>query len=108
VLRKRLLRGCVDKANLRFRKLPGMTTLLLREADWDQLGAASPGSAGRNRACNIKLLEKRVPVPALEQQVWFDTLQSRLLDIKQSRAETQKELDALMPSVPAKVFAGEL
>jgi hypothetical protein len=68
---------------------------------------ASPGSAGRNRACNIKLLEKQVPVPALEQQVWFDALHSRLLDIKQSRAETQKELDAIMPSVLTKAFAEE-
>jgi len=79
------------------------------ERGLQQLGEASPGSAGRNRTCNIKLLEKlQVPVPAFEKQVWFDALHGRLDAIKQSRAETQKELDALMPSVLAKAFAGEL
>jgi type I restriction enzyme S subunit len=81
----------------------------LTERGLQQLGEASPGSAGRNRTRNIKLLEKlEVPVPAFEKQVWFDALQSQLDAIKQSRAETQKELDALMPSVLAKAFAGEL
>jgi type I restriction enzyme S subunit len=49
-----------------------------------------------------------VPVPAFEKQIWFDALQGQLDGIKQSRAEAQKELDALMPSVLAKAFAGEL
>lgn len=79
------------------------------ERGLQQLGEASPGSAGRNRTCNIKRLEKlEVPVPTFEKQMWFDALQSRLDGIKQSRAETQKELDALVPSVLAKAFAGEL
>ena len=39
---------------------------------------------------------------------YLDGLQAKVDDLRRLQAETQKELDALMPSVLAKAFAGEL
>ena len=39
---------------------------------------------------------------------YLDGLQAEVDDLRRLQAETQKELDALMPSVLAKAFAGEL
>lgn len=38
----------------------------------------------------------------------LDSLQAKVNELKRLQAETQKELDALMPSILAKAFAGEL
>jgi type I restriction enzyme, S subunit len=60
-----------------------------------QLGDASPGSAGRNRTLGIQTLEAiQVPVPPIEKQIWFDDLQAKV--------------DALLPSILDKAFKGEL
>jgi type I restriction enzyme S subunit len=50
-------------------------------------------------------------VPLSEQHrivAYLDGLQARVDELKRLQAETQKELDALMPSILAKAFAGEL
>ena len=39
---------------------------------------------------------------------YLDDLQAKVDELRRLQAETQKELDALMPSVLAKAFAGEL
>jgi hypothetical protein len=39
---------------------------------------------------------------------YLDGLQAKVDDLRRLQAETQKELDALMPSVLAKAFAGTL
>ena len=39
---------------------------------------------------------------------YLDGLQGKVDDLRHLQAETQKELDALMPSILAKAFAGEL
>ena len=39
---------------------------------------------------------------------YLDDLQGKVDELRRLQAETQKELDALMPSVLAKAFAGEL
>ncbi|MBN1887477.1 MAG: restriction endonuclease subunit S [Thermoflexales bacterium] len=53
-----------------------------------------------------------VPLPPLEEQrrivVYLDGLQAKTEAIRAAQAETQKELDALMPSILSKAFAGEL
>ncbi len=53
-----------------------------------------------------------LPVPPLDQQrrivAYLDGLQATAEAIRAAQAETQKELDALMPSVLAKAFRGEL
>lgn len=81
----------------------------LTERGLQQLGEASPGSAGRNRTLGLKALEKiEVPVPAFEKQVWFDALYMKMDEIRRSQIAMESELDALMPSVLAKAFRGEL
>jgi type I restriction enzyme S subunit len=75
----------------------------------DQLRAASPGGAGRNRTLGLTALAKLpVPVPPLEQQLAFDALQAKADAVRGLQAETAGELDALLPSVLNKVVAGEL
>ena len=81
----------------------------LTERGLEQLGEASPGSAGRNRTLGIEALERiKVPVPSMEKQIWFDLLQTKVDALKQLQAETSAELDALLPSVLDKAFKGEL
>jgi type I restriction enzyme S subunit len=81
----------------------------LTERGLQQIGGASPGSAGRNRTLGLKALENiQVPVPSFEKQVWFDALVTKLNAIRAAQLATQQELDALMPSVLHRAFAGEL
>jgi hypothetical protein len=47
-------------------------------------------------------------VPEYEKQVWFSRLFSKFSALKTLQAETQAELDALLPSVLDKVLRGEL
>ncbi|MGQ0600609.1 MAG: restriction endonuclease subunit S [Anaerolineales bacterium] len=53
-----------------------------------------------------------VPVPPLPEQhrivAYLDGLQAKVDELKQLQADTQKELDALMPSILAKAFVGQL
>jgi type I restriction enzyme S subunit len=59
-----------------------------------------------------RIREIEIPVPSLVEQrrivAYLDGLQARVDELKRLQAETQKELDALMPSILAKAFAGEL
>ena len=59
-----------------------------------------------------KILATEIPLPSLVEQhrivAHLDGLQAKVDELRRLQAETQKELDALMPSVLAKAFAGEL
>lgn len=62
---------------------------------------------------NMKLVRNiLVPVPPLSEQrrivAYLDNLQSKVDELKKYQNETQKELDALMPSILDKAFKGEL
>lgn len=75
----------------------------------EQLGEASPGGAGRNRTLGIKKLEKiRVPVPSIGKQIWFDSLQAKVDELKKLQTETEKEIEQLIPSILDKAFKGDL
>ena len=54
----------------------------------------------------------QIPVPSLNEQrrivAYLDDLQSKVDALKQLQVETQKELDAMLPSVLDKAFKGEL
>jgi type I restriction enzyme, S subunit len=74
-----------------------------------QLGDASPGGAGRNRTLGLEALGRiQVPVPTIELQTWFDSLLSKVAQLQSVQRQTQTGFDALMPSILAKAFAGEL
>jgi type I restriction enzyme S subunit len=73
------------------------------------IGAASPGGAGRNRTLGLEALANiPVPVPDVHMQLWFDGLQARVDTLKKLQIETATELDALLPSIFAKAFTGQL
>lgn len=59
-----------------------------------------------------KLKALPFPIPPLTEQhhivAYLDGLQTKVDELRSLQAETQKELDALMPSILAKAFAGEL
>lgn len=75
----------------------------------EQLGAASPGGAGRNRTLGIKKLENiRVPVPSIGKQIWFDSIQAKVDELKKLQTETEKEVEQLIPSILDKAFKGDL
>ncbi|AEF05886.1 restriction endonuclease subunit S [Alteromonas naphthalenivorans] len=82
---------------------------LLTQEGIEQVQAASPGSADRNRTLAMKRLEKiKVPVPDYDKQLWFNQLQNYVEKIKQAQSENATELEALMPSILDKAFKGEL
>jgi type I restriction enzyme S subunit len=58
----------------------------------------------------VKPLEFPCPPHSEQHRIvaYLDGLQAKVDELKRLQAETQKELDALMPSVLAKAFAGEL
>lgn len=81
----------------------------LTPAGLAQIGKASPGGAGRNRTLGLAKLEQLlVPAPPIEKQRWFDDLQAKVDAVKRLQAETQAEMDALLPAVLDPAFRGEL
>jgi type I restriction enzyme S subunit len=95
------IEGCATAPFLRFH--------FLTDQGLEQLGTASPGGAGRNRTLGLKALEAiPVPVPDVDKQQWFDSLQSQVDTLKQEQAASTAELDALLPAVLDRAFKGEL
>lgn len=72
----------------------------LTEDGMTKIRAGSPGGAGRNRTLGIGALsDMTVPIPSIEKQRWFAGLQAEVDGLKLLQAETQAELDALLPAV---------
>lgn len=70
-----------------------------------QVGKASAGSADRNRTLATKRLQTiKVPVPSLDAQLWFDSLQSKARAAKAAQAEATAHLDQLLPAMLNEVF----
>ena len=78
---------------------------------WSQITDEKKGT-GQPNVNGQKLSNLRIPIaPPNEQRrivAYLDGLQAKVDGLRRLQAETQKELDALMPSVLAKAFAGEL
>jgi len=75
----------------------------------EQIRAASPGSAGRNRTLGItKLHAIPVPVPPVEAQRRFSKLYALREKLRRLQIETEAELAAFTPALLAKAFRGEL
>lgn len=71
-----------------------------------KIGDASPGGALRNRTLGLKALENiEVPIPDIRVQLWFDNLQSIADEIKRLQAESEREIEALVPAMLAKAFS---
>lgn len=72
-------------------------------------------SSGRTRMPKLnrkQLFAFTLSHPTIDEQdrivTHLDSLQAKADDLRRLQAETQKELDAMMPSILAKAFAGEL
>lgn len=73
------------------------------------VGAASPGSADRNRTLSSKaMLAIPVPVPPFEKQLWFDRIQAKVADAQRIQAESTRIRDSLLPSILDRAFKGGL
>jgi type I restriction enzyme S subunit len=75
------------------------------------LSEIAPSSAQKN--INIRILnDLRLPSPPLDEQrrivAYLDDLQAQVDALKRLQAETQAELDALLPSLLDQAFKGEL
>jgi type I restriction enzyme S subunit len=66
----------------------------------------SPGTIARNKTLSAKKFPTmEVPVPPLETQRWFDRLQAKARQIRDIRAGTAKDVDALLPAMLHEVFS---
>lgn len=74
-----------------------------------KIGEASPGGAGRNRTLGLsKLAQIEVPVPAYEQQAWFNRLQAKVRELSTAQQDADIELNAMLPSILDRAFKGAL
>jgi type I restriction enzyme S subunit len=72
-----------------------------------KLGDASPGGALRNRTLGLKSLENiEVPIPDINEQLWFDHLHAKIEEVKQLQSETETQIAALIPSILNRTFMG--
>ena len=75
----------------------------------EQLGKASPGSAGRNRTLGLKMLDEiMVPLPSYEKQLWIVSIAKRLEQLGKRQALINEEMEGLFKSVLDQAFQGNL
>ncbi|MEW5885529.1 MAG: restriction endonuclease subunit S [Pseudomonadota bacterium] len=71
-----------------------------------KIGEASPGGAGRNRTLGLeKLMAIEVPIPSLATQRTFETLQTKVAELKARHATIRQANDALIPATLERVFS---
>jgi type I restriction enzyme, S subunit len=81
----------------------------LTDEGLELIRAASPGGAGRNRTLGLEALANiRVPMPSLDAQSLFNSLQSRVSTTKKLHETVDAELSTLLPSILDKAFKGQL
>jgi type I restriction enzyme S subunit len=71
-----------------------------------QVQAASPGSADRNRTLGQAALEAiNVPVPLIDEQRWFTSVYAHVEELRAIRAASTVDIDALLPALLNETFA---
>ena len=72
----------------------------------ERIGNASPGTADRNRTLSMSnLMAIAVPIPSLEVQEAFDTLQTKVAALKARHAAIRAANTALVPAMLERVFS---
>jgi type I restriction enzyme, S subunit len=75
----------------------------------EQLGKASPGSAGRNRTLGLKMLDEiEIPLPSYEKQLWIVSIAKRLEQLGKRQVSINEEIEGLFKSILDRAFKGEL
>jgi type I restriction enzyme S subunit len=92
------------------RILPEVLDVYFRTpAIWPTLSTDSTGTNVRRRRINPSdFLEYHIPLPSMETQLLLRDTRARVEILKALQAETQAELDALLPALLDKAFKGEL
>jgi type I restriction enzyme S subunit len=77
----------------------------LTDTGLERIGEASPGGAGRNRTLGLeKLMAIQVPIPSSATRRIFDTLQTKVAELKARHATIRQANDALIPATLERVF----
>lgn len=98
---------CVPKEGIAV--APFLCSHFLTPNGLEQLMAASPGGAGRNRTLGIEAMHNiKVPLPSYDKQQWFASLKKQVDAARLIREKKKTELNALLPSILDKAFKGEL
>jgi type I restriction enzyme, S subunit len=92
------------------RELPETLDVYVRTpAIWPQLAGASTGTNVRRRRLNpAEFLAHQMPLPPMPVQKKLREVRSGTTALRQLRAESQAELDALLPAILDRAFRGEL
>ncbi len=86
-----------------------MASLVTTPWFWSQLKDLTRGMGGRRERTRPELfLKMQLPMPTIEQQVQAIQSFKRLTPLKQLQAQTETELNALIPAILDKAFKGEL
>ena len=107
-----LLLQRVGRVNFRTDKLsPDYFFMWLRSPHY--VNAIDPGRSNGVPHISPKDVERiNFALPSTDQQhrivAYLDGLQSKVDELRRLQAQTQKELDAMMPSLLARAFAGDL
>ena len=77
----------------------------LTETGLGMIAQASPGGAGRNRTLGLeKLMALEVPVPSVIIQQAFNTLQTKVAELKAKHAKIRETNQALIPATLEQIF----
>lgn len=80
----------------------------LTDEGMDRIGYASPGTADRNRTLSMSnLMAIEVPVPSLQAQQTFDTLQAKVAELKSRHAAIREANAALVPATLERIFVNK-
>jgi len=78
---------------------------LLTDEGLEKIGRASPGTADRNRTLSMtNLMAIEVPVPSLEAQQAFGTLQAKVAELKARHTAIREANAALVPATLEQLF----
>ncbi len=76
---------------------------------WESLSGKSTGTNVRRRRLNpATFMDHNFPLPPMKSQLRLREVELRVNKVRLLQAETQKELDALLPSILDRAFKGEL
>lgn len=75
----------------------------------EQLGKASPGSAGRNRTLGLKMLDEiKVPLPCYNKQMSIVSITKKFEELRKRQDQIRQENEGLFKSILDRAFTGTL
>jgi type I restriction enzyme, S subunit len=93
------------KANPEVTTAEFLRYFFLTETGLVMIGQASPGGAGRNRTLGLeKLMALEVPIPSIDIQREFNSLQTKIAELKNKHAKIREANQALLPATLERVF----